>query len=161
MIVNHESNIVDGAYSKSVSKRKIAEDHFKYWFDRADNFLERFNLMFAQRKFTDAAFDLHQIAESCYKAILLVFTNRMPREHFLEILDKEAQKHHVEIKNIFLRLSKDDERHFKLLEYAYIGGRYDPSYRISEKELTILLIKINKLLETSKKICKKRIKDIS
>lgn len=143
------------------SSARIAEEHFNYWFDRADSFLDRFNLMFKRKKFTDAAFDLHQTAESCYKAILLVFTNRMPREHFLEILDKEAQKHHAEIKNIFLRINKEDERHFKLLEYAYIGGRYDPSYRISEKELTILLIKINKLLETSKKICKKRIKDIS
>lgn len=88
-------------------KRQIAQKHFEYWFERASNFLEKFKLIFSKEKFTDAAFDLHQVTESCYKGILLVFTNYTPREHFLEILGKEAEKCSPEFKDIFQKETKE------------------------------------------------------
>lgn len=135
----------------------IVNGHFEYYFGKADSFLSRFNLMFEKGKFSDAAFDLHQVAESCYKAILLVFSNRIPREHFLEILSKESEKYYSQIGEIFNKLNPIDMKHFKLLEYAYIGGRYDQNYSISKEELEFLLVKITKLLAISLKICKARI----
>jgi len=135
-------------------KQKIAQDHFDYWFKRAENFIDTFQLMFSKDQFTDAAFHLHQVSESCYKAILLVFTNHTPREHFLEILKKEAEKQCVELKNIFPKSTKEDEDRFKLLDYAYIGGRYDPSYHISKEDLEILAKDVKKLLKLTEKICK-------
>jgi len=144
---------------KSLKKAR-AKEHFNHWFSKADSFLERFNLMFEQEKFADAAFDLHQVAESCYKAILLVYNNRFPREHFLEILIKEVQKIYPNIVKIFPGESDEDKRLFKLLEYAYIGGRYDPKFKINKKELKFLLSKVNRLLTLSKKICRQKIEEI-
>jgi HEPN domain-containing protein/predicted nucleotidyltransferase len=137
-------------------KRIIAREHFKYWFQRAENFLKRFNTMFLENQFTDAAFDLHQAAESCYKGTLLVFTNYTPREHFLAILGREAEKHCSDLQNIFPKNKQNEER-FSLLEYAYIGGRYDSKYIISKNDLEILANQVRELLEVSKRKCEEKI----
>lgn len=142
-------------------KQKVAKDHFGHWFGKAEDFLDSFQLMMLKGRFTSSAFHLHQIAESCYKAVLLVFTNYTPREHFLEILDKEAGKHHAKLKNIFPKLTKEDEDRFKLLEYAYIGGRYDPEYHISREDLEILAVNVKKLVNLTEEICKKKIESLS
>jgi predicted nucleotidyltransferase len=56
---------------KPKEKQRIARDHFNEWFK-------------------SAAFQLHQVAESCYKTILLVFTNYNPNEHFLWLLGQRT-----------------------------------------------------------------------
>ena len=60
-------------------KRQIAQKHFDYWFDKSQMFLGDYNSNLAnysdtgkERFLTQAAFHLHQVAESCYKGILLV-----------------------------------------------------------------------------------------
>jgi HEPN domain-containing protein len=113
--------------------------------------------MLQLEKFTSAAFDLHQVAESCYKTILLVFTNYSPQEHFLEYLSEECEEFSEEIKRIFPKITEEDEDRFKLLEYAYIGGRYDPEYQILKEDLELLAIDVKKLLEITKKVCEERI----
>ena len=35
-------------------------------------------------------------------------------------------------------IKKPHQERFKLLEYSYIGGRYDPKYKISKEDLEIL-----------------------
>lgn len=142
-------------------KQRVAEEHFDYWFKRAENFSKTFHLMFAEGQFTDAAFHLHQVAESCYKTVLLVFTNYTPREHFLEILIKESEKHHAPLGKIFSKSTKEDEDRFKLLEYAYIGGRYDPEYRISKSDLEILADSVKKLLQITKEISEDKIQSLN
>lgn len=144
----------------SKEQQKIAQEHFYYWHQRAKNFSRTFRTMLLAKQFTDAAFHSHQIAESCYKGILLVFTNYTPREHFLEILGREAEKHCFKLKNIFPKLTKKDEERFKLLEYAYIGGRYDPTYRISKEDLDILTKDVKRLLKITKEVCEERINSL-
>jgi predicted nucleotidyltransferase/HEPN domain-containing protein len=145
-------------------KRKIAQKHFGYWSDKAQMFLGDYNSNLSnfsatgKEKFlTQAAFHLHQVAESCYKAILLVFTNYTPREHFLEILSKESEKCCPELKDIFSKATKEDEDRFNLLDYAYIGGRYDPEYYISKGDLSIMFFSVQKLSHLTEELCNKKI----
>jgi uncharacterized protein len=140
-------------------KQRIAQEHFDYWFQRAENFFRKYQLMLNENQLTDAAFDLHQAAESAYKTVLLVCSNYSPREHFLEFLGNKAEQYSELMKNIFAKISKEDEDRFKLLEYAYIGGRYDPNYKISKEDLDLLSQDVKKLLELSKKVCEERIKE--
>ena len=145
-------------------RRRIAQDHFDYWFGRAKVFFEDFesNLKKSERDpvyLGNAAFNLHQASESAYKTILLVFSNHCPSEHFLEFLGQNAEKYHKLMTNIFSKVSKEDEERFKLLEYAYIGGRYDPNYRISGKDLEILSKDVKKLLQLTEEICKEKIQN--
>lgn len=144
---------------KPNEKQRIAQDYFDHWFERASNFLEKFELMFSKGKFTDAAFDLHQVAESSYKTILLVFTNYNPQEHYLGILGRSTAKYHPELANLFPKKTQKEKDRFKLLDYAYIGGRYDPEYRISPEDLEILAKDVKKLLKTTKEICESKISD--
>ena len=146
-------------------KRQIAQKHFDYWFNRAKGFSRLFMMDFENPNTPDSenglmAFNLHQVAESCYKGILLVFTNYTPREHFLEILGKKAEKCSSEFSQIFSKTTKEDEDRFNLLEYAYIGGRYDPDFRISKQDLVILAKDVNKLLKLTEQVCEQKIKNL-
>lgn len=149
-------------------KQQIAQKHFDYWFDKSQMFLgdynsnlNNFDTTQKEKFLTQAAFHLHQVAESCYKAILLVFTNYTPREHFLEILGKRAEDCDTALKDVFSKLTQEDEDRFNLLEYAYIGGRYDPEYYISKGDLDILSISVKKLLGLTEDLCRKKITGLS
>jgi len=86
---------------KPKEKQRIARDHFNEWFKSATNFFDAFELMMSNKQYKNAAFQLHQVAESCYKTILLVFTNYNPNEHFLWLLGQRTGKYHSELKSIF------------------------------------------------------------
>ena len=145
-------------------KKAIAKEHFEHWFNRAKRFYKHFENDFAEIGVVQddsangiAAFDLHQVTESCYKTTLLVFTNYSPNEHFLAILGKECQKYFLKPTDLFPKNTDEEKERFKLLEYAYIGGRYDPKYKISKKDLEILASDVKKLLRLTEEICKAQI----
>jgi predicted nucleotidyltransferase/HEPN domain-containing protein len=137
--------------------KRRAQDHFDEWFQAAESFFKIYNFCLNENDLKRAAFSLHQSAESSYKTVLLVFANESPNEHFLAILGAEAEKYCHLLQNIFAKISKEDEARFKLLEYAYIGGRYDPNYRITKEDLEILAVDVKKLLELTKKVCEEKI----
>lgn len=139
-------------------RKRIAQDYYDEWFESAEEFFAGYEFYFDRNSFKKAAFLLHQAAESSYKAVLLVYSNRCPSEHFLEFLGKNAEQYHKLMCNIFSRISKEDEDRFKLLEYAYIGGRYDPNYKITQKDLELLAADVKKLLELSKEVCEEKIR---
>jgi predicted nucleotidyltransferase/HEPN domain-containing protein len=145
-------------------RKRVAQDHFDYWFKRSKKFYELYQYSIKGEGEDDSledngvsAFQLHQAAESSYKSVLLVFSNHCPCEHFLEFLGKNAEKYHKLMANIFSKISQEDEARFKLLEYAYIGGRYDPNYKISKKDLDLLAVDVKRLLELTKEVCEERI----
>ncbi len=140
-----------------IEKKRIAQDHFDEWFDNAETFFMQYRNAFEMKKYKNAAFQLHQAAESAYKSVLLVCSNYSPREHFLEFLGREAEKYSDLMKGVFARVLEEDEERFKLLEFAYIGARYDPNYRITIEDLEKLSQDVRKLLDLSKKVCEERI----
>lgn len=139
-------------------RKRIAQDYYDEWFYAATSFFKGYNFYLNEGDYKRSAFSLHQAAESSYKAVLLVYSNRCPSEHFLEFLGKNAEQYHKLMCNIFSRISKEDEDRFKLLEYAYIGGRYDPNYKITQKDLELLAADVKKLLELSKEVCEEKIR---
>ncbi len=137
--------------------QKFRKDYFEHWFAKAEDFWDKFDFMFGREKYSSAAFDLHQSAETAYKTILLVFTLYNPNEHFLAILGAECEQYFPELKNLFPKHTEEEKERFKLLEYAYIGGRYDPKYKISREDLEILASDVKRLLEITKRVCEKKI----
>lgn len=145
--------------------KKFRREYFEHWFGRAKGFFKtyEFNLSNAigdeENLFTSlAAFNLHQAAEHAYKTLLLVFTLYNPNEHFLSILGKECERYFPKLCDLFPKETFDEKERFKLLEYAYIGGRYDPKYKISKEDLEILAIDVKKLLEITKRVCEQKIR---
>ncbi len=144
--------------------KKFRTEYFEHWFGLAEGFFKFFKIGFDEINPTShstknglAAFHLHQAAEHAYKTMLLVFTLYNPNEHFLSILGKECEEYFPELRHLFTRETEEQKDRFKLLEYAYIGGRYDPKYRISKDDLEVLASDVKKLLEITKRICARKI----
>ena len=144
---------------KMEERRKIQQDYFDHWFDRTKGFFAGYEFYLTRNSYPLSAFNLHQTVESAYKTILLVFTNYNPNEHFLEFLGKEVKEFSPQLKNLFLQNTETQKERFKLLEYAYIGGRYDAKYQISKKDLEILAQDVKKLMDITENICKKKINE--
>ncbi len=146
---------------KPEDQKRIAQDYYDNWFGSAKSFFKAFTLIFSENEYKNAAFQLHQTVEASYKTILLVFTNYNPNEHLLGLLGSMASKHGRGLKNIFPRKTKRDEELFELLDYAYIGARYDPEYKITKEELEYLSECVAKLLKITEKICKAKIENFA
>ena len=97
---------------------KVAQEHFDHWFDSAKSFLDNFEYKFSKHEFKNASFQLHQCAESCYKALLLVFTNYSPHNHYLAHADRDIHKVLPDMQEIFQLRTPADEDLFKNFDYA-------------------------------------------
>ncbi len=141
-------------------RKRIAQDHFDHWRQRAERFYENYRDNLAKEWNNEAAFMLHQSVEASYKSILLVYTNYNPNEHYLKILGNMVTKEDSVFINIFPTETEEEIDRFDLLDYAYIGARYDPKYRISKDNLKALEKSVKNLLELTEKACKQRIKNL-
>ncbi len=154
-----KSKLIRKRKLKEIERQRIAREYFNHWFESAEEFFVDYKNAFKRKSYKKSAFYLHQTAESAYKAILLVFTNYNPNEHFLAILSDDSEHFCPDLKLLLPHDTKSQRDRFKLLEYAYIGARYDPNYNISKEDLEILAKDVAKLLHLTKKICEEKIEN--
>ena len=137
-------------------QQKIAQDHYSHWFGESGDFFKTFRFHYSEKMWNLAAFDLHQAAEGAYKAILLVFTNYCPQEHYLHILSSRTAEFDEELAGVFPQTTRLEEIRFETLDYAYIGARYDPDYRITQADLDYLSERVQILRDRTETICAAR-----
>ena len=138
-------------------KQRIAQDYYDFWFDSARGFFRLYTHALADKDLKKAAFLLHQSAEAAYKTVLLVFTGYSPHEHYLNILGQMAAESDAAMGDIFPRDTEEARERLELLNYAYIGARYDPTYWIAEENLNLLAVCVGKLLDRTRQICEAEI----
>ena len=153
-----------GKYQLNIGKEltpeqqiEVAKEHFEHWFGRGTNFLIDFENAYSRKDYKNAAFHLHQTAESSYKALELVFTNYIPKGHFLSAADRRIREVLPDFKLIFPCKTEADKERFELFEYAYIGARYDKDFKISKEDLEYLSKRVKLLLEITQKLCTEKI----
>ncbi|MFA7184183.1 MAG: HEPN domain-containing protein [Victivallales bacterium] len=156
-----------GRYQLNIGKEltpeqqiEIAKEHFEHWIKRANDFMFGFNNFFESKRYEIAAFDLHQTAESAYKAIELVFTNYIPPGHFLGAADRRIREVLPDLEVIFPCETDADKERFDLFEYAYIGARYDKDFKISKNDLEYFAERVKLLLKITEKRCKEKIEEL-
>jgi HEPN domain-containing protein/predicted nucleotidyltransferase len=154
-----------GKYKLNIGKEltpeqqiEIAKEHFEHWFERAERYFELFKSSLEKQWNKEAAFHLHQSAESAYRAIELVFTNYIPKGHFLGSCDRRIREVLPDLEIIFPCETEAEQERFDLFEYAYIGARYDKDFKISPKDLEYFAGRVKLLIEISEKRCKEKIK---
>jgi HEPN domain-containing protein len=152
---------VDKKKLSPAEQKQIAQDNFEEPFASAKGFYTAHKHMFDDGGYKLAAFMLNQSAEFAYKTVLLVFGNECPQEHHLDILGDLAADYCPELKGIIPREGKEEEKLFELLDYAYIGARYDRGYKITQDQLQQLAPCVQSLLEITERVCKKRIKEFA
>jgi HEPN domain-containing protein/predicted nucleotidyltransferase len=153
-----------GKYKLNVGKEltpeqkiEIAKEHFEHWFEKANDFMFGFNNFFESKKYETASFLLHQSAEAAYNALELVFTNYVPKGHFLGSSDRRIREVLPDLEVIFPCETEADKERFDLFEYAYIGARYDKDFKISKQDLKYFAGRVKLLLEVAEKRCKEKI----
>ncbi len=134
-------------------QKDIAQVRFDETFHRAKDFYQMYEQGISITKYKNAAFELHQATEHSYKTVLLVFGGEYPQEHHLDILGDLAADYCPELKGILPRETDEQKELFELLDYAYIGARYDHSYKITKEQLEQLAPCVQKLHEVTEKIC--------
>ena len=138
-------------------QKQLAQDYFDTWFEQAKQFYGNYEFNIEKEWHKLAAFQLNQSAESCYKTILLVLSSYCPNEHHLNILGRKSAQYEPALLDIFPMETQQQQDLFELLDYAYIGARYDKDYKITKEQLEQLAPCVRKLHEVTEKICKERI----
>ncbi|XWN35709.1 MAG: HEPN domain-containing protein [Roseivirga sp.] len=134
-----------------------AREEFDYWFVKADQFYEYFQMAFGKNHHNNAAFLLHQSTESYYAALMLVFTDYKAKTHDLEEINSIASKLDEALKEVFPCRTEEEEHHFELLRKAYKDARYRKDYTITPEELQYLSARVLLLRELTEKLCQEEI----
>jgi len=107
--------------------------------------------------FRNAAFNLHQAAETAYACFLLVRTFHFPRSHNLKFLRSLAEDKDRRLVEAWPRGTKLDRRRFELLKRAYVEARYSDAYEISVEDLAALAESVGRLKSIVGEVCSERI----
>ena len=142
---------------RATETKEIAQATFDETFTSAKDFYLGYGFYFEKCKYKPAAFSLHQAVEFASKVVLLIFGGECPQEHHLDILGDLAIDSCPELKGLIPRESESQKELFELLDYAYIGARYDREYKITKPQLEQLSPCVQKLHEVTERICKAKI----
>lgn len=145
--------------------KQMAKEDLSNWMEKAKIALEDYQNNFDKgvksgAYSNKAAFHLHQVAESLFTAIQLVFTGYRPKTHDLQKLLSYSVKCEPTLKEIFPFKTNEEKRLFELLRKAYIDARYRKDYKITQKELDYLAQRLKVLQEKIKTVCEKRIEEL-
>lgn len=136
----------------------VAENHFKQWFEGADEFLIDYRNAYDRGNHKLAAFYLHQACERFYSALLLVLSNYRPKTHNLKKLHQmsvEVVKKDASLIELFPGKDKFQRRSFELLKRAYVDSRCSDHFNITQTELGWLYQQAELLKKASKKTLSK------
>lgn len=139
---------------------EIAERVMGEVFEDAKDFYDSFELAFERGKYKHAAFLLNQACEPAFKTVLQIFGGEFPQEHYLNKLSPMAQHYCPELTGILFKDEHVPEPLFKLLDYAYIGARYDKNYKITAEELQVLAPRVAYLHEVVERVCKVKVQEL-
>jgi uncharacterized protein len=134
-------------------KRLIAESHFAFWFERANNWYAVFTMAFEKGFLKEAALQLHQATECYFVAFLLVTSSYRPKTHNIRQLRSMVIQRDHRMATVFPQKTPFARRSFKRLNQAFIGSSNCEHYTIDEDELNGLAEQVELLKQTVERGC--------
>lgn len=107
-------------------------------------FLAGAELYRLRKQYALAAFLLHQAAEQCLEALVKTGTGFSTHTHSIDRLMRYAALVSYRVADLFPQQTEKDKHLFRLLQKAYIDGRY-ADYSIGEPELDCLIKRVEEL----------------
>jgi uncharacterized protein len=138
-------------------RKTLAEEDFDYWVSKAIRLFSLYEFCVSEKSYNEAAFQLHQITESLYGTILLVFTRYKPSTHDLEKLGQRVGSIEPKFLSVFPKATEEERECFKLLRKAYVDARYKPSYTITKEQLDWLAARVTLLRDLTESLCSEKI----
>jgi HEPN domain-containing protein len=117
---------------------ELAQASFTGYFEHAAQLYRSFERNLAHGSLAIAAFELHQVTETIYKAVLLVFTAYQPKLHDLDELGRRCARVAPGIGPLVPLDAPDRERLAALLRAAYVDARYSFGFEVSREDLAAL-----------------------
>ncbi|MCW6530716.1 HEPN domain-containing protein [Sphingomonas sp. MMSM20] len=139
---------------------EMAREYFDEWFPNAMKRFEAAKFLVDKGYSKQAAFDLHQTAESLYNCVLLVVTFYTPHVHNIGFLRTQAERLDRRLVDAWPRENRFEQATFEKLKDAYVKARYSKHYKISEAELKWLSQRIEELGRVVHEICSERIAEL-
>lgn len=137
--------------------KEMAIEYYDIKKHKADRYYRYFQVDYADKEYTDCAFNLHQITEHLIKAVALVYILYGYKEHDLKYLLGKIKQHTKELHKVFPRNTVEEKRLFDLLRRAYLEARYNPKFVVTKDEVDILQLKVERLKQIVEKVCLERI----
>jgi HEPN domain-containing protein len=116
----------------------LARESFQRHFDHAAQLYRSFERNLAHGSLAIAAFELHQVAETLCKAVLVVFTAYLPKMHDLDELGRRCTRACPNLGPLVPRDAPNGKRLAALLRAAYVDARYCFAFEASREELKAL-----------------------
>jgi predicted nucleotidyltransferase/HEPN domain-containing protein len=142
----------------NIDKRKnTAQQDFDELYEKAKRFYNHFQHDLEKQWYNEALFELHQSIKCLYTTMLSVFCGYIPQNCDLEKLGRYVASYEPIFLTVFHSATERQDKIFKLLNNAqtHIGSKN--SHNITKVDLAHLEQCTQKLMELTRKICKKKI----
>jgi HEPN domain-containing protein len=138
---------------------EIGFENYQYWKRTSEQFLivGRLGIQAGTDWRNNTAFQLNQAAEGTYRMFLLTATQYAPASHNLGKLHSLARAVDKRIDEVWAPLQKPYDRHFELLQRAYVEARYSPTYETHADILAWQADRIEVLIGLADALCREHI----
>jgi HEPN domain-containing protein/predicted nucleotidyltransferase len=116
----------------------LAQEAFQHYFEHAAQLYRSFQRNLTHGSLAIAAFELHQVAETICKAVLVVFTAYLPKTHDLDELGRRCTRACPDLGPLVPHDAPDRRRLTGLLRAAYVDARYSFAFEVSHEDLKAL-----------------------
>lgn len=137
-----------------------AIEYFEEWQEDASRRKELAEFAVAKGFNSEAAFELHRVAETIYQGLLQVLTFYSPKSHNLIRLRNMTEPLEPRLREVWPHETKFQKRCFELLRAAYVKARYSRHYRITDEELAFLTERIEVLRQVVTDASEKRLAEL-
>jgi predicted nucleotidyltransferase/HEPN domain-containing protein len=135
----------------------LAEAFFQHYFERDAQLYRSFERNLAHGSLAIAAFELHQVAETILKAVLVVFTAYMPKLHDLDELGRRCTRACPSLGSLVPQDAPDRKRLAALLRAAYVDARYSFAFEVSREDLEALARYVSAFLARAEHACQEHL----
>ena len=136
---------------------ELAQVSFTRYLEHAAQLYRSFERNLAHGSLAIAAFELHQVAETIYKAVLLVFTAYQPKLHDLDELGRRCARVAPEIGPLVPLDAPGRKRLAGLLRAAYVDARYSFTFQVSGEDLEVLARYVGGLRARAEWVCREQL----
>jgi HEPN domain-containing protein len=140
---------------------ELAQVSFTRYFEHAAQLHRSFQRNLAHGCHAIAAFELHQAAETIYKAVLLVFTAYQPKLHDLDELGRRCARVAPDIGPLVPLDAPDRKCLTGLLRAAYVDARYSFGFEVSREELEALARFVGMFRVHAERACQERLAELA
>jgi HEPN domain-containing protein len=135
----------------------LAQEAFQRYFEHAAQLYRSFERNLAHGSLAIAAFELHQVAETISKALLVVFTAYLPKMHDLDELGRRCTRVCPNLGALVPHDAPDRKRLKALLRVAYVDARYSFTFEVSREDLEALARYVSALRARAEHACQEHL----